>query len=89
MENRIVVEAPVEGVFTRLGLLFRKFGDIYDPVVEFDLQAALQDIREACVAEDLPELEVDVLDAMADDMVAHANANYRAVIMTADYPKVT
>jgi surface protein len=74
MENRVVVEAPVRGVFTRLGLLFRKFGDAYVPEddVGFNLQEALQDIRDACSAGSLPDLEMDVFDIMVEDMIAHA-----------------
>jgi surface protein len=83
MENRVVVEAPVEGVFTRLGLLFRRFGDIYAPEggVGFNLEDALQDIRDACDAGSLPELEVDVFDIMVEDMIAHA----RRQMLRSDY----
>jgi hypothetical protein len=74
MENRVVVEAPVPGVFTPLGLLFRKFGDVYAPEgsMSFGLHEALQDIRDACAAGSLPEMEVDVLDTLADHFAAHA-----------------
>jgi hypothetical protein len=73
MENRVVVEAPVEGFFAPLGLLFRRFGDICAPEEEvgFDLQDALQDIRDACVAGLVPELELDVLNVMVDHIVVH------------------
>jgi surface protein len=83
MENRVVVEAPVEGVFTRLGLLFRRFRDIYAPEgdVGFNLEDALQDIRDACDAGSLPELEVDVFDIMVEDMIAHA----RRQMLRSDY----
>jgi surface protein len=83
MENRVVVEAPVEGVFTRLGLLFRRFGDIYAPEgdVGFKLEDALQDIRDACDAGSLPDLEVDVFDIMVEDMIAHA----RRQMLRSDY----
>jgi surface protein len=83
MENRVVVETPVEGVFTRLGLLFRKFGDVYaaEGDVGFNLEDALQDIRDACDAGSLPDLEVDVFDIMVEDMIAHA----RRQMLRSDY----
>jgi hypothetical protein len=83
MENRVVVETPVQGVFTRLGLLFRKFGDVYasEGDVGFDLQNAVQDIRDACVAGSLPDLEMDVFDIMVEDMITHA----RQQVQCGDY----
>jgi surface protein len=83
MENRVVVETPVQGVFTRLGLLFRKFGDVYasEGDVGFDLQDAVQDIRDACAAGSLPDLEMDVFDIMVEDMIAHA----RQQVQCGDY----
>jgi surface protein len=83
MENRVVVETPVEGVFTRLGLLFRRFGDIYAPEgdVGFNLEDALQDIRDACDAGSLPDLETDVFDIMVEDMIVHA----RRQMLRSDY----
>jgi hypothetical protein len=79
MENRVVVEAPVPGVFTPLGLLFRKFGDVYAPEdsMSFGLHEALQDIRDACAASNLPEMEVDVLDTLADHFTAHVRNQMR------------
>jgi surface protein len=73
----------VEGVFTRLGLLFRKFGDVYaaEGDVGFNLEDALQDIRDACDAGSLPDLEVDVFDIMVEDMIAHA----RRQMLRSDY----
>jgi surface protein len=74
MENRVVVETPMRGFFAPLGLLFRRFGDVYAPEIEvtFNLQAALQDIRDACVTGRLPELELDVFDVMVARIVEYA-----------------
>jgi hypothetical protein len=74
MEQRVEVERPVQGFFTRLGLLFRKFGDIRAPEKEvgFTLPDALNDIRNASVAGQLPEVDVYVWDAMVEDMMSYA-----------------
>jgi hypothetical protein len=70
MEDRVVVELPVEGLFSPLGWMFRRFGPLYAPEVDvgFGLTEALQDIRDACVAGNLPELDLAALDVMVEDM---------------------
>jgi hypothetical protein len=76
MEERVVVETPVEGFYTRLGLLFSNFGDVYDPVesLGFGFEDAIQDIRDACVNGKVDELNMDEMNIMIKDLAAYAVA---------------